>query len=166
MDLITIFKIDEEELLYKVIDKNVLFKYKSSSKTFTYLIKNICIEQKDNVHYCVFVGGRYILESDIFINYNFEEIFYSIDFYTKMFEKFKYYKTFICKGDNTKKFYKDCGDTIVLCSYIDQVYKLSIITKENYKKQIYSDEYYDLESFEELFPEYFYNLVKLAIREE
>lgn len=165
MELITIIKVDNYELSYKTINQNVLFKYKTPLKTFNYLIKNTYVEQKDNTYYCVFTSGaKFILANDIFVRFGFERIFYSLDYYAKIFEKFKYYKKFDGLCDSIRKFYKDCGNTIVVSSYIDNVHKLSIITKENYKKQIFSDEYYDLEAFEELFPEYFYNPIKIALR--
>ena len=167
MELTTIIKVDKYELSYKTINQNVLFKYKTPLKTFNYLIKNTYVEQKDNTYYCVFTdGARFILANDIFVRSGFERIFYSLDYYSKIFEKFKYYKKFDGLCDNIRKFYKDCGDTIVVSSYIDNVHKLSIITKENYKKQIFSNEYYDLEAFEELFPEYFYNPIKIALRDD
>jgi len=157
-----IYENDITKIIYENINNHTIITYENPKNTFKYLIKNTSTIKNGDKFQFVFTGENYYTCDNINILdiNNFKDMIIILKRFSKLCEMFKHYNIDISSGIIycNDKILKILGD-IEFCS-------LSITTKENYKKQIYSNIYYDLETFEELFPEYFFNPVKLVNKNE
>lgn len=146
------FKVKEGTVTieYEFLDNESCFRVDDGCSIIITKIKNIRLEIINDNYYRLEIIEPYCklirqctYESKI---YNLKSTIETMKFYSLAFSKFKYYNMI----PNDTRILFDCNDTIVS---VDKVGYFSITMKSEYPTL--SNTYYDIETFKDLFPQYF-----------